>query len=102
MSDQPDRALFLGFVKLHILYHAGKEGVFGLEMIRELARHGYDLSPGTLYPLLHRMAAEGLLAVRPRLVGGRTRKYYTLTPAGAEALAQGRARAGELLREIGE
>lgn len=102
METGSDRSLFLGFVKLHILYHAGEGRVFGLEMIRELARHGYDLSPGTLYPLLHRMAGEGLLAVKAVVAGGRTRKYYSLTPAGAEALAQGRARAGELLREIGE
>ncbi|NMC01995.1 MAG: PadR family transcriptional regulator, partial [Chloroflexi bacterium] len=48
------RELFLGFVKAHILYHAGREAVYGLWLIEELARHGYELSPGTLYPILHK------------------------------------------------
>ena len=55
------RNLFLGFIRLHILYHASKEPVFGLFMIKELARHGYELSPGTLYPLLHQMEVNGFL-----------------------------------------
>jgi DNA-binding PadR family transcriptional regulator len=94
------RDLFLGFVKLHILYHAGREPVYGLWLIEELARHGYDLSPGTLYPMLHGLEEEGLLASEKRVVGGKVRKYYTLTDAGQEALEQGRERAIELLDEI--
>jgi DNA-binding PadR family transcriptional regulator len=94
------RDLFLGFVKLHILYHAGREPVYGLWLIEELARHGYDLSPGTLYPMLHGLEEEGLLASEKRVVGGKVRKYYMLTDAGQEALEQGRERAIELLDEI--
>lgn len=96
------RDLFLGFVKLHILYHAGREPVYGLWLIEELARHGYRLSPGTLYPVLHNLEKEGLLTSENRVVDGKVRKYYMLTSAGRESLSQGRGKAEELLREIRE
>jgi DNA-binding PadR family transcriptional regulator len=92
--------LLQGFVKLHILYHAGREPVYGLWLIEELGRHGYRLSPGTLYPLLHSLEADGLLAGETRTVAGKVRKYYSLTHAGADALEVGRRQARELLVEI--
>jgi DNA-binding PadR family transcriptional regulator len=94
------RDLFLGFVKLHILYHAGREPVYGVWLIDELARHGYELSAGTLYPMLHSLEEEGLLACEKRVVKGKMRKYYHLTDAGAQALDRGREKAVELLDEI--
>jgi DNA-binding PadR family transcriptional regulator len=94
------RGLFLGFIKLHILYHAGREPVYGLWLIEELAEHGYRLSPGTLYPILHSLQTEGLLAAEIRVVDGKTRKYYHLTQKGTSALDEGKAKARELLNEI--
>jgi len=94
------RDLFLGFVKLHVLYHAGREPVYGVWLIHELARHGYELSAGTLYPMLHSMEEEGLLTSERRVVEGKVRKYYRLTEAGVQALDQGREKAIELLDEI--
>lgn len=94
--------LFRGFVKLHILYHAGSEPVYGLWLIEELARHGYRLSPGTLYPILHDLEKTSLLAGESRNVGGKLRKYYQLTESGRDALAQGREKAEELLKELQE
>lgn len=98
--DHIGRSLFLGFVKLHVLHHATEAGVYGLEMIDELGRHGYDLSAGTLYPILHRMQEYGLLKSTKKKVDGKIRKYYTATPKGKKALADGYARATELLHEI--
>jgi DNA-binding PadR family transcriptional regulator len=92
--------LFLGFVKLHILYHAGGEPVYGLWLIEELGRHGYRLSPGTLYPILHGLKQENLLSVETRVVEGRARKYYRLTSKGRAVLKEGRRKAQELLEEI--
>ncbi|MBI4757489.1 MAG: helix-turn-helix transcriptional regulator, partial [Chloroflexi bacterium] len=43
------RDFFLGSIKVHILYHASQGPVYGIEMMEELRRHGYELSPGTLY-----------------------------------------------------
>ncbi|MBI2301644.1 MAG: hypothetical protein HYU66_22310, partial [Armatimonadetes bacterium] len=41
------RDIFLAFVRVHILHHACEAPIYGVEMITELARHGYQLSPGT-------------------------------------------------------
>jgi PadR family transcriptional regulator PadR len=94
------RDLFLGFVKLHVLYHAGQEPVYGLWLIRELAHHGYELSPGTLYPMLQSLEEDGLLHSEQRVVAGKVRRYYALTDEGDGALVEGRAKARELLAEI--
>jgi DNA-binding PadR family transcriptional regulator len=96
------RDLFLGLVKLHILHHAGREPVYGAWLIEELRRHGYTLSSGTLYPMLHGLEAERLLSRERQVVEGRVRKIYRLTAAGREALARGRSQVVELLREIDE
>ncbi len=94
------RDLFLSFVKLHILYHAGQEPVYGLWLIEELGRHGYRLSPGTLYPILHGLKQDNLLTVETRVVTGKARKYYRLTSKGCKALKEARNKAVELLGEI--
>lgn len=95
-----DREFFLGFVKIHILYHAFKEPIYGAEIMRELARHGYDLSPGTLYPTLHRMERDGYLISERRVDSGRVRKYYRATVEGAEMLEQSKKQIMELVREV--
>ncbi len=92
--------LLRGFVRIHILYHAGREPVYGLWLMEELAHHGYDLSPGTLYPILHRMERDGLLASERRLVGGRWRTYYHLTPTGRETLRRVQDKLRELTDEV--
>jgi len=94
------REFFLGFVKIHILHHAGEEPVYGLALIAELRRHGYALSPGTLYPVLHQLEQAGHLRRLDRVVGGRVRKYYVLTRRGARALDAARAKIAELVGEI--
>lgn len=102
MHDIIFREFFLGFIRLHILYHASQEPVFGLDMIRELGRHGYSLSPGTLYPVLHRMEQEGFLQSEKQVVNGKVRKYYRATEAGRQALAEAYAKVRELVNEIGK
>lgn len=91
---------FLGFVKIHILYHASKEPIYGVEILEELGRHGYRLSPGTLYPTLHRLAKEGYLSQQSKLVGGKVRKYYAITEQGLVALDEARGKITELVDEV--
>ena len=91
---------FLGFIKIHILYHASKEPIYGVEILAELGRHGYRLSPGTLYPTLHRLAQEGYLSQQRKAVGGRVRKYYAITDQGLVALDEARRKIGELVDEV--
>jgi PadR family transcriptional regulator PadR len=94
------RDLLLGFAKIHILYHAQLEPIYGTGISAELQRHGYELSWGTLYPLLHSLEAGGLLAREDRIVGGKIRKYYTITDVGRDALAEATREAIELITEI--
>jgi DNA-binding PadR family transcriptional regulator len=88
------------FVQLHVLHHAEHEDVWGQELIEELGRHGHRLSPGTVYPLLHRLEAQGLLSRRDVLAEGRVRKCYRLTAPGRRALREARAMLRELVEEL--
>jgi PadR family transcriptional regulator PadR len=94
------RDFFLGFIKVHILHHAAHEPVFGLALMRELGRHGYDVSPGTVYPILHELERGGYLRREDRVVHGKVRKYYRTTPRGEQALEEARAKIAELVAEV--
>lgn len=94
------RDFFLGFIRIHILHHAAEEPVYGLWLIEELQRHGYELSPGTLYPILHGLEDSGYLVSEERLVGGKVRKYYSITDEGRVMLERARAQIRELTGEV--
>ncbi|WAH39156.1 PadR family transcriptional regulator [Alicyclobacillus dauci] len=94
------RKLFLGFIQIHILHHAKIDPIYGMWMLEELEHHGYNMSAGTLYPVLHTMEKEGLLHREDRLVDGKIREYYTTTLLGAEVLDEARKKAYELFKEI--
>ncbi len=95
-----DREFFLGFIKIHILYHAAKEPIFGVEIAEELARHGYSISPGTLYPTLHRLEKEGYLESSSKVIDGRMRRYYQATAEGKLVLKESRKKIRELVEEV--
>lgn len=94
------RDLMLGFVRLHVLHHANDGEIYGSGISAELERHGYRLSWGTLYPLLHNLTDEGFLEREDRVVNGKVRKYYAITPLGRRALREARRKALELVNEI--
>ena len=94
------RYFFLGFVRIHILHHAAKEPIFGSGIKEELARHGYDLSPGTLYPILHGLEGQGYLDSYDEVVNGKARKYYRTTQAGTAALGEAKEKIAELVKEV--
>lgn len=102
MPEKVLRKLFLGFIHIHILHHARKEPIYGLWMIDELRHHGYDISAGTLYPILKGMEKDDLLLAYEENVDGKIRKYYKTTAHGEEVLAEARAKAYELFKEIKE
>ncbi len=95
-----DKDFFLGFIKVHILYHASKEEIYGVEILDELSRHGYSLSPGTLYPALHLLERQSCLKSRKETVNGKVRKYYTITPEGREMLEKSKMKIRELVDEV--
>jgi len=94
--------LLSGLVELHVLYHAVREEIFGLGMIEELKRHGYRISPGTLYPLLHRLTHRGYLKVREVRLGRTRRRLYCATRKGRKALAVVHHQVRELITELEE
>ncbi|MFW5718649.1 MAG: PadR family transcriptional regulator [Halanaerobium sp.] len=100
MENKILRKLFLAFMRIHILYHAKEKEFFGLWMIEELKSHGYEVSSGTLYPILHSMEADGILKSEEKTIDGKVRKYYTLTSKGAEVLEKVKQKTEELSKEI--
>jgi PadR family transcriptional regulator PadR len=96
------RDFFLGFIRIHILHHASREPVYGLWLIEELAHHGYKLSPGTLYPILHNLEKEKILKSFTRNVDGKIRKYYRTTSKGDRTLSKLRKSVAILMEEITE
>jgi PadR family transcriptional regulator, regulatory protein PadR len=100
MRDPIAREFLLAFWKIHILHHAADgRGVFGQWMLEELHQHGYRLSPGTLYPILARMAQRGWIrAAEPKRP--KAARVYRLTPRGHDVLRQVRASLDELYREV--
>ncbi|WP_097018545.1 PadR family transcriptional regulator [Orenia metallireducens] len=102
MKDKILRKFFLGFIQIHMLHHAKQKPFYGSWMIEELGEHGYNISPGTLYPMLHSMESKGLLEQEERTVEGRVRKYYKITELGDEVLEEARKKAYELFKEIKE
>jgi DNA-binding PadR family transcriptional regulator len=95
-----DRDLYSGLIRLHVLHHATEEPIFGLGMIEELARHGYRISPGSLYPLLHGLERKGYLRSTTQRNGKSLRKVYRATPLGRKALKAAKNKVRELFREL--
>lgn len=96
-----EREILLSFWKVHILHHASEQPIHGQWIILELRRHGYELSPGTLYPLLERLRQRGWLACRSDRQGGkRARKDYRLTARGMKVLKLIREQIKELYEEV--
>jgi PadR family transcriptional regulator, regulatory protein PadR len=96
------RDLYSGLIRLHVLHHACKEPIFGLGMTEELARHGYRISPGTLYPLLHGLEEKGYLRSKEERNGKSLRKIYKATKQGEKALQATKDKVRELFRELVE
>jgi len=98
-----DHDLYSGLIRLHVLHHAVHEPpVFGLGMMEELARHGYRISPGSLYPLLHGLEKKGYLRSSEQRHGRSIRRVYRATPRGRRALAAIKTKVRELFQELSE
>ena len=97
-----DKLLYSGLIRLHILHHAAKEPIYGLWMVEELQRHGYKLSTGTLYPILHGMERKGYLRSHVTRDGKTSRRIYQSTGLGRRALKSALGKVRELFRELVE
>jgi PadR family transcriptional regulator, regulatory protein PadR len=101
-KDTAHQGLYSGLIRLHILHHASEGEIFGLWMIEELGRHGYKLSAGTMYPLLHSLEKRGLLLSTEKREGKRYRRLYRITPDGRKALLVAKKKVSELFGELFE
>ena len=97
-----ERHLYAGLIRLHVLHHATEGPVYGFAMIEELGRHGYRLSAGTLYPILHGLERRGYLSSKVERNGGSVRRLYRATSAGRRALAAAKLKVQELFSELFE
>lgn len=100
MQDKILRRLFLGFIQIHILHHAKEEPFYGSWMMQELEHHGYEISAGTLYPILHNMEKNGLLTVENRVEDGKMKKYYSITKEGCLVLNEAKIKIRQLIDEL--
>ena len=94
------RDLYSGLIRLHVLHHAVEGPIFGLGMIEELARHGYRISPGSLYPLLQGLEKKGYLKSAEQRNGKSMRRVYRATALGRKALAASKGKVRELFHEL--
>ena len=101
-GDDEHKEFLSGLIRLHILHHAVQGELYGQWMMEELRRHGYRISPGTLYPLLHALQRKGYLRSRLQGVGRRARRLYRATKKGHEALHFAKDRVHELFGELFE
>ena len=101
-SSAIEREILRPLWKIHILQHAGEGPIIGNWMLEELREHGFQVSPGTLYPMLARLTRLGWLRQERAHPGLRTKKavHYRLTPDGKAALTEVRARLSELQQEV--
>ena len=97
---ESDRDLYSGLIRLHILHHAAQNPVYGSWVIKELRSHGYEISPGTLYPMLLRLKRKGYLQSQPEGLGKRDRRFYTIISEGSRALAGAKGKGKELFGEM--
>jgi PadR family transcriptional regulator PadR len=97
-----DQDLYSGLIRLHILYHACREPIFGLGTSEKLSRHGCRISAGTLYPVLHRLQQKGYLRSSRARSGRWLRRVHRATPSGRKALEAAKEKARELFGELFE
>ena len=100
MAGMKHQDLLKGLIRLHILHHAVKAEFYGQWMIHELARHGYTLSAGTLYPMLHGLERRGYLKSRTERLGRTFRRVYRATALGREANKVVKIQVRELVPEL--
>ena len=95
-----DTSLYSGLIRLHILHHATEAPIYGIWIAEELAGHGYKLSAGTLYPILHGLENKGYLRSHLKREGKSGRRMYSITPLGRKALRTARHRVQQLFGEM--
>jgi PadR family transcriptional regulator PadR len=99
-SRRIHRDFIQGMVKIFILHQASLGPIYGNKLSKALHALGYQISPGSLYPLLHALEKSALLSSRIRVARGRMRKYYELSAEGHLCLAGLRRELRDLVQSV--
>jgi PadR family transcriptional regulator PadR len=99
-KNQMRQSFWQGLVRLVVLHQASRGPVYGRRLSKFFREQGYSISPGSLYPLLHRLERAGWLQSRLKVYKGRARKYYDITPQGQSCLEEVRREVTPLVREV--
>ena len=87
LKQQMMHSFWQGILKFFVLHQAAQTPVYGGKLKKQLQDWDYDISPGSLYPLLHALEKALLLKSRVKILNGRARKYYDITDQGRAVLA---------------
>ncbi|MEJ2086435.1 MAG: PadR family transcriptional regulator [Acidobacteriota bacterium] len=96
LTENLEQELRRGVLILAILRLLESEH-YGYALRERLAERGLEVAEGTLYPLLRRLEAQGLLSSRWQIGETRPRRYYKTSAAGIETL---RTMAGEWTAQV--
>lgn len=72
--------------KVFILNQVARRPSYGGRLKKQLAQLGYNISPGSLYPLLHQLERSGLVRSWIKIYKGRVRRHYEITPRSRQQL----------------
>ena len=91
MAARPTNPNFMNGVPelliLHLLQHSEMYGYELVQAIRDRTGESIALGEGVVYPVLHNLEHDGAVTAKRKPVNGRSRIYYSLTPAGLHRLA---------------
>ena len=96
-SPKPAHDVSSNLVHFYVLHRACYKPTFGLQIIEELGRLGYKVSPGTVYPLLEGLEERGILRSRQVRRGRTARKLYRATAAGRDVYTNAKEHIDKLL-----
>ena len=99
-QKQIHKSFWQGMVKLVILHQASSRPIYGGKLSKYLREQGYEVSPGSLYPMLHSLERGSYLRSHIRLYKGHARKYYEATPMGQSCLNELRQQFNGIVREV--
>lgn len=86
-----DKGYISGSSRLLVLAILSEKPYYGYELIKTLKQRSndtFDMKEGTLYPILHKLENDGLVASSNQEVSGRVRKVYSITEKGSKVLAK--------------
>ena len=97
-----DKGLYAGLMRLHVLQEAKQGKICGAWVTDQLRNRGYEISPGTLYPMLHGLEQKGYLSSHKERVRKTMRRIYVITSRGEAVLEEAKGKVQELFGDLFE